>query len=112
MTDRDRDLDGELDRLLDAIETPEPDPALAARILAEAPRPKRPGLGARLAGLIMPEGRRWPAGAALASLALGLSTGYAAAAQQSAVDPLSDEIVYEALGLSPGYALLVDEDET
>ena len=39
------------------------------------------------------------AGAALASLAVGLSTGYAAAAQGTVDDPLADMVAYEALGL-------------
>ena len=95
----DRDLDTELDRVLARIEPHEPGAGLVARILADAPKPRRASLLDKVRAVLTPQGQRWPAGAALASLADGLSTGYAAAAQGTVDDPLADMVAYEALGL-------------
>lgn len=56
---------------------PEPDSDLAKRILAAAPQaPRQAGSFASLLKWRLP-GRQWPAGATLASLMIGLVSGYA-----------------------------------
>ncbi|WP_370234123.1 hypothetical protein [Henriciella sp.] len=92
-------------RLIDGIlaidEMPDVPSGLAERILAVAPQAgaSRRGIGARLRSIIMPNGARWPAGAALASLAMGLVGGYATAATSSDLYPSTEEtVVYAALG--------------
>ncbi|MCH2458909.1 MAG: hypothetical protein MK186_12785 [Henriciella sp.] len=92
-----------LDAAFEAEPMAEPDPSLAARILADAPqsRAAREGLGVRLSRLLMPNGRRWPAGAALASLGMGLFAGYTASASSVAAPGFETEaeaVVYAALG--------------
>ena len=71
-----------LDQDLARLAVPEPSNDLAAAILAQAPmpRPAAQGLGGRIAAVIFPQGVRWPAGAALASLLMGAFGGYAYAA--------------------------------
>lgn len=92
-----------LDAAFEAEPMPEPDASLAARILAEAPRAQtaRTGLGTRLARTLMPNGRRWPAGAALASLGMGLFAGYTASASSvpaTGYETEAEAVVYAALG--------------
>ncbi len=84
---------------------------LAARILASAPAPaparaKASWLG-RLKDLILPQTTRWPAGATLASLAIGLVGGYAYA---SAYDQ-ADQAYYTAFGYDAGVSWLGEEVE-
>ncbi|RIJ20408.1 hypothetical protein D1224_14890 [Henriciella barbarensis] len=91
-----------LDSAFEAEPMPEPDPSLAARILADAPQPRtsRDSLGTRLSRILMPNGRRWPAGAALASLGMGLFAGYTASASSVPVsyETEAEAVVYAALG--------------
>ena len=63
----DRDLDTELDRVLARIEPHEPGAGLVARILADAPKPRRASLLDKVRAVLTPQGQRWPAGAALAA---------------------------------------------
>jgi len=79
----------ELDRILAEGAIVEPSADLAARILASAPETPRLGMIARLKDILFPQGTRWPAGATLASLAMGLIGGYAYA---------STGIVYDEAG--------------
>lgn len=92
-----------LDAAFEAEPMPERDASLAARILADAPqsRAARDSLGARLSRLLMPNGRRWPAGAALASLGMGLFAGYTASASSvpaTGYETEAEAVVYAALG--------------
>ena len=92
-----------LDSLFDADMAPEPGPLLAERILASAPRPasqRHSGLAARIGRVLAPNGRRWPAGAALASLGMGLFAGYTASASSlpPAYETEAENVVYGALG--------------
>ena len=66
-----------IDAALFAEHIPEPSAQLADRILAAAPPPKREfsGLGSLLKWRL--PGKQWPAGATLASLMIGLVSGYA-----------------------------------
>lgn len=65
---------------------PDPDPDLANRILAAAPQALRPsGSFASLFRWRLP-GRQWPAGATLASLMIGLVSGYAYAGNTTGGD--------------------------
>ena len=68
-----------LDEYLAREIVPEPSSALTDVILAQAPTTafEPTGLLRRLSSLMFPQGARWPAGAALASLAMGLVGGYA-----------------------------------
>jgi len=103
-------------RVLDAALQDEPEIApaadLVARILADAPvrpvpaRAKANWLG-RLKDLLLPQGTRWPAGATLASLAIGLVGGYAYA---SAYDQ-ADQAYYTAFGYDAGVSWLGEEIE-
>ena len=65
---------------------PEPDPDLANRILAAAPSAPRQarGIGSLLKWRL--PGRQWPAGATLASLMIGLVSGYAYAGNATSAD--------------------------
>jgi hypothetical protein len=68
--------------LMDAPQA-EPSSDLVARIMADAPcaaTPKKAGLLTRLKDMIFPQGTRWPASAALASLTMGVVAGYSYAA--------------------------------
>ena len=91
-----------LDAAFEAEPMPEPYPSLAARILADAPQPRtaRDSLGARLSRILMPNGQRWPAGAALASLGMGLFAGYTASASSvpATYETEAEAVVYAALG--------------
>lgn len=65
---------------------PEPDSDLANRILAAAPQaPRASGSIASLFKWRLP-GRQWPAGATLASLMIGLVSGYAYAGNVTSAD--------------------------
>lgn len=90
-----------IDALLASENLPEPDPGLAAAILASAPMPRsvrQNGISA-FTSLIFPQGVRWPAGAALASLAMGLVGGYAYASTGAQHDQ-ADTAYYLAFGFA------------
>lgn len=100
-----------LDSVLLREDVPEPSLALAEKILADAPiakRSKRPNLISGLAGMIFPQGVRWPAGAALASLSMGLVGGYAYASTGIGIDQ-ADSAYIAAFGLDGEEAWLVAE---
>lgn len=88
-----------LDALLMSEALPEPSPALADAILAAAPvaPPERKGVLSSLGAMIFPQGARWPAGAALASLMMGLVGGYAYASTGAGYDQVEDAY-YAAFG--------------
>lgn len=94
-----------IDEALNLELVPEPSPALANAILSAAPRASQPrkGLIERLADLVFPQGARWPAGAALASLVMGLVGGYAYASTGVGYDQV-DSAYYAAFGLDSGEA--------
>ena len=92
-------LDLSLNSLLDA----EPGANLSSRILATAPTAisTRRSLFTWLGDIVMPQGARWPAGAVLASLLVGISAGPAVADLTSGpVESEADEVVYAALGFA------------
>ncbi len=88
-----------LDQLLASEQVPEPSATLADAILAQAPaaHAKRSGLFDGLSSFLFPQGMRWPAGAALASLAMGLVGGYAYASTGIGYDQ-ADSAYYSAFG--------------
>ena len=92
-----------LDLLLAAEDVPEPSVALTETILAQAPvaPKKRTGLFDGLSSFLFPQGVRWPAGAALASLVMGLVGGYAYASTGIGYDQ-ADSAYYSAFGLDSG----------
>ncbi|MEO1187620.1 MAG: hypothetical protein AAFW60_01000 [Pseudomonadota bacterium] len=92
-----------LDTLLQAEQLPEPSLQLSNAILAAAPKPTtaRKGPLRGLSNLIFPQGVRWPAGAALASLMMGLLGGYAYAATGVGYDQ-ADLAYYTAFGIDGG----------
>ena len=94
-----------LDLLLMSEALPEPSVDLATTILADAPNPTpaRQSLLGALSSVLFPRGVRWPAGAALASLVMGLVGGYAYASGGAGYDQ-ADAVYYAAFG--------VDSDET
>ncbi|NQY38488.1 MAG: hypothetical protein HRT80_00165 [Henriciella sp.] len=94
-----------LDAVLMNEMLPEPSVDLAASILARAPvaAPERKNILGRLSSVLFPKGVRWPAGAALASLLMGLVGGYAYAASDVGYDQ-ADAVYYAAFG--------VDSDES
>ena len=94
-----------LDAALMSETLPEPSVDLAANILAHAPvaAPERQGVLGGLSSVLFPKGVRWPAGAALASLVMGLVGGYAYAASDVGYDQ-EDAVYYAAFG--------VDSDES
>lgn len=84
-----------LDALLETEHMPEPSLALTERILEAAPiAPARQNsILATLQAVLFPRGVRWPAGAALASLTMGLLGGYAYAATGAGYDRA--DVVYD-----------------
>lgn len=94
-----------LDQMLMNEAIPLPSDDLAASILAGAPvaAPERRGLRGGLSSIVFPSGVRWPAGAALASLVMGLVGGYAYASGDVGYDQ-EDAVYYAAFG--------VDSDES
>lgn len=100
-----------LDSILFREFIPEPSAALAEQILAAAPAAKRavkPNLLGTLAGMIFPQGVRWPAGAALASLSMGLVGGYAYASTGIEYDQ-ADSAYVAAFGLDGEETWIVAE---
>ncbi|MEM5517863.1 hypothetical protein WNY37_12975 [Henriciella sp. AS95] len=103
-------------RLIDAAftidDTPEMPAGLTERVLAAAPEAAATskGFGSRLRAIIMPHGARWPAGAALASLMMGLVGGYATAATAASEEypTTAETVVYTALGYD-GLSSFMDE---
>ena len=102
-----------LDAAFEAAPMPDPEPSLAARILDDAPRERATSRGVltRLKGLVMPNGRRWPASAALASLGMGLFAGYTASASSlpATYEAEAENVVYGALGYDQFEAYLPEE---
>ncbi|NBC20871.1 MAG: hypothetical protein GVY06_07480 [Alphaproteobacteria bacterium] len=89
-----------LDESLAAIPAMDPPEGLAERVLAEAPAARRPAarwLASALEALF-PDGRLWPAGAALASLAIGLVIGWQLDGPSGTLET-DDDVIYAALGL-------------
>lgn len=99
-----------LDQMLLQEDTPEPSLALSEAILASAPIPdpvRKNAFGGVLA-LIFPQGVRWPAGAALASLLMGLVGGYSYASTGVGYDQ-ADAAYYATFGMDSSEDWLVSE---
>lgn len=99
-----------LDQLFLSEQMPEPSPALSEAILAAAPassRARKSTFGS-LSSLIFPQGVRWPAGAALASLLMGLVGGYSYASTGMGYDQ-ADAAYYAAFDLDSSADWLVSE---
>ena len=94
-----------LDAVLMSETLPDPSGDLAANILAHAPlaAPEQKSVLGGLSSVLFPRGVRWPAGAALASLVMGLVGGYAYASGGVGYDQ-EDAVYYAAFG--------VDSDES
>lgn len=92
-----------IEEALNFEEVPEPSATLTESILAAAPSAprSRTGLLAGLAAMLFPQGARWPAGAALASLAMGLVGGYAYASTGIGYDQ-ADSAYYAAFSFDSG----------
>ncbi|MCF6328740.1 MAG: hypothetical protein L3J02_02935 [Henriciella sp.] len=89
-----------VDAALTRETVPEPASALAAAILKHAPTApgaQTSGLG-WLRDIIFPQGARWPATAALASLIMGIAGGYAYAATGPLPYDQADAAYYAAFG--------------
>ncbi len=67
-----------LDAALGELGAPEPPQRLFDSIMADGPQRSaiKPPFGARLASLVLPQGRKWPAAAAIASTMFGMAAGY------------------------------------
>ncbi len=99
-----------LDQMLLQEALPEPGPGLSEAILANAPKPApvRKNAFGGVFGLIFPQGVRWPAGAALASLLMGLVGGYSYASTGVGYDQ-ADAAYYATFGVDSGEDWLVSE---
>ncbi|MEL7541710.1 MAG: hypothetical protein AAGJ51_12475 [Pseudomonadota bacterium] len=99
-----------LDALLQTELVPDPGAQLSEAILAAGPSAKGASRGVfgGLTAMIFPQGTRWPAGAALASLMMGLVGGYAYAATGAGYDQ-ADLAYYAAFGVDSGEEWLVSE---
>lgn len=93
----------ELDAMMMALEAPEPMADLSKAILASAPKavPEQSNMLGALGKLLFPQGTKWPAGAALASLLMGLVGGYAYASTGIGYDQ-ADSAYYTAFGFDSG----------
>lgn len=100
----------DLDALLQTERVPEPSGALTDAILGAAPEPRAASnsLLGGLSSLIFPQGVRWPAGAALASLMMGLVGGYAYASTGIGYDQ-ADAAYYAAFGVDDEVDWVVTE---
>lgn len=122
-------LTAEPDRFSDAVEQsrlldtafahmvpPEPNSGLAERILTLAPgvqttpAPRRANLWSVLGDALFPQGLRWPAGAALASLAMGLVGGYAYAGNTVGISEADSAYAYAFGGSSTPDWFVVEGD--
>lgn len=99
-----------VDVLLSGEIVPKPTASLAQSILAQAPQaaPEQNNLIGALGRLIFPQGARWPAGAVIASLFMGLVGGYAYASTGAGYDQ-ADSAYYAAFGFDSGIAWLEAE---
>lgn len=99
-----------LDTLMMDMDTPEPPMHLSEAILATAPRavPEQDSLFGAFGKLLFPQGVKWPAGAALASLLMGLVGGYAYASTGIGYDQ-ADSAYYMAFGFDSGETWLEAE---
>ena len=87
-----------LDAMFARMPVPEPSAALSAVILHSAPQPRSARQGRNwFADLIFPQGARWPAGAAFASLLMGVFGGYAYASVDISYEQ-ADAAYYAAFG--------------
>lgn len=89
----------ELDAEMMALEVPEPPAGLSDMILATAPKmaPEQNNIFGSFARFLFPQGAKWPASAALASLLMGLVGGYAYASTGVGYDQ-ADSAYYTAFG--------------
>lgn len=99
-----------LDRMLMDAPMIAPSTNLTARILQDAPAAPRPRIVAQLKSVIFPQGTRWPAGATLASLAMGLIGGYAYASTGSIYDE-AGEAYYSAFSYDAEVAWVSEDAE-
>ncbi|MCR9270287.1 MAG: hypothetical protein NXH72_09895 [Hyphomonadaceae bacterium] len=99
-----------VDDLLSEEVVPEPSLDLAQSILAQAPQvvPEQNNLIGVLGRVIFPQGARWPAGAVIASLFMGLVGGYSYASTGAGYDQ-ADSAYYAAFGFDSGNAWLEAE---
>ena len=99
-----------LDQMLLQESVPEPGAALSEAILASAPKPVpvRENSVSGVFALIFPQGVRWPAGAALASLLMGLVGGYSYASTGVGYDQ-ADAAYYATFGVDSGEDWWVSE---
>lgn len=102
-----------LDDAIAAEQCLEPSRDLADRILASAPQPKagKRSILSGLASLLQSKGVRWPAGATLASLAVGIVGGYAYASTGTLTHEEVTEVYFSALGYDAD-AVWITEDES
>lgn len=103
-----------LDHAFAGDEAPEMPAGLAERVLAAAPQAPAQHSGRRtgLASLLFPNGLRWPAGATLAALMMGLMAGVATA-PATADDGFrteEEDVVYAALGYDSFEAYIAEVD--
>lgn len=100
----------ELDAMMVALDAPEPPASLSDTILAAAPKaaPEQNNIFGALGKLLFPQGAKWPASAALASLLMGLVGGYAYASTGIGYDQ-ADSAYYTAFGFDSGDAWLEAE---
>ena len=105
-----RFVDRQIDTLMMDLEAPEPPARLSEAILAAAPSavPEQNNLFGAFGKLIFPQGVKWPAGAALASLLMGLVGGYAYASTGIGYDQ-ADSAYYMAFGFDSDEAWLEAE---
>lgn len=101
----------ELDAALNLEVVPEPSIALFENALRAAPKPKTRQTNRRswLGRTLFPNGTRWPAGAAFASLAMGVVSGYAYASTGTATYSEAEQVYIEAFGYDTYESWLAEE---
>lgn len=105
-----------LDHAFASEALPEPPAGLAGRIMASAPAEasvSRLRPVARLKEFVFPNGLRWPAGAAVAALVMGLFAGVATApaTAENGYRTDGEQVVYAALGYDSFAAYIEEVDE-
>ncbi|WP_300379372.1 hypothetical protein [Henriciella sp.] len=106
-----------LDHAFSTEVLPDAPAELAGKIMASAPWPDTraarrpgPGLAGRMKELVFPNGLRWPAGATVAALVMGLFAGVATApaTAENGYSTDGEQVVYSALGYD-NFAAYIEE---
>lgn len=103
--------DAALESFLSSATAITPAPGLISKLMPPPARENTPiGLWTRFQNILLPGGRAWPAGIALASLCIGLFTGYSAPIAQPQTDA-PEAFLMTAFDSEPLFSALEEETQ-